>query len=134
MQVLEVRSKEDARQFLDVPKKIYRNDPFWVCPLDNEIASIFDPSDNILFKNGEAARWILIDERGTLIGRVAAFINRNKAFTGEVHAGGMGFFECIDNKDAAFLLFDTCKNWLAAKGVEAMDGPIAVTDSKYRSA
>jgi hypothetical protein len=36
----------------------------------------------------------------------------------------MGFFECIENKEAAFLLFDTCKNWLEKGGMEAMDGPI----------
>jgi hypothetical protein len=36
----------------------------------------------------------------------------------------MGFFECIENKEAAFLLFDQCKKWLQQKGMEAMDGPI----------
>jgi hypothetical protein len=36
----------------------------------------------------------------------------------------MGFFECIDNKEAAFLLFDTAKNWLQENGMQAMDGPI----------
>ena len=32
--------------------------------------------------------------------------------------------ECIDDKEAAFLLFDTAKNWLLENGMEAMDGPI----------
>jgi GNAT superfamily N-acetyltransferase len=36
----------------------------------------------------------------------------------------MGFFECIENKQAAFLLFDQCKDWLKQRGMEAMDGPI----------
>jgi len=36
----------------------------------------------------------------------------------------MGFFECINNLDAAFLLFDTAREWLREKGMEAMDGPI----------
>ena len=36
----------------------------------------------------------------------------------------MGFFECINDKKAAFLLFDTCKAWLEERGMEAMDGPI----------
>jgi hypothetical protein len=40
--------------------------------------------------------------------------------------GGMGFFECIDSKEAAFMLFDTGKAWLLAqnKGIEAVDAPI----------
>ena len=58
------------------------------------------------------------------IGRVAAFINQKTAFTFEQPTGGMGFFECIDSQQAAFMLFDTCKDWLQKQGMEAMDGPI----------
>jgi len=36
----------------------------------------------------------------------------------------MGFFECINNQDAANCLFDACKQWLSDKGMGAMDGPI----------
>jgi hypothetical protein len=64
------------------------------------------------------------DEQGNLTGRVAAFINKNKAFTFQQPTGGMGFFECIDDHEAAFLLFDTCRDWLKARGMQAMDGPI----------
>jgi hypothetical protein len=42
----------------------------------------------------------------------------------EQPTGGIGFFECIDNQNAANLLFDTAKEWLQTKGMEAMDGPI----------
>ena len=59
-----------------------------------------------------------------MIGRIAAFIDFNLADSYEQPTGGIGFFECIDDKDAAFLLFDTAKEWLKEKGMEAMDGPI----------
>ncbi|MCK7472197.1 MAG: hypothetical protein MZU95_16635 [Desulfomicrobium escambiense] len=36
----------------------------------------------------------------------------------------MGFFECIDDRQAASLLFDTAREWLKEKGMEAMDGPV----------
>jgi len=39
--------------------------------------------------------------------------------------GGLAFFECgIDDEKAAFLLFDTAKQWPAINGMCAMDGPI----------
>jgi GNAT superfamily N-acetyltransferase len=66
----------------------------------------------------------LQDSAGQTIGRVAAFINHETATKEDQPTGGMGFFECIEDESAAFLLFDTCKNWLASKGMEAMDGPI----------
>jgi len=124
MQLTEVSDKRRAKEFLDVARKIYRNDPNWVCPLDNDINAIFDPEQNTFFENGEAERWVLKDNDGELIGRVAAFINRNNAFNYDFPVGGMGFFECIDDKNAAFILFDRCKEWLQQRGMQAMDGPI----------
>jgi hypothetical protein len=124
MQIIEIKDKKTIREFLKVPKIIYKDDPVWVCPLDRETESIFNPKENSFFTHGEAARWILKDEKGNLTGRVAAFINKNKAFTFQQPTGGMGFFECIDDHEAAFLLFDTCRDWLKDKGMQAMDGPI----------
>jgi len=124
MQLIEVKSKKGAKRFLNVARKLYKGDPNWVCPLDNDIEAIFDPVRNSYFKHGEATRWILEDKNGKAIGRVAVFINYKKALDFEQPTGGMGFFECVNNKEAAFKLFDTCKQWLAARKMEAMDGPI----------
>jgi hypothetical protein len=103
---------------------IYEKDPVWASPFDNEIEAIFDPEINPYYKHGEAERWILEDENNKLTGRIAAFIDRNLAFSYEQPTGGMGFFECINDKTAAFILFDAAKEWLIAKGMEAMDGPV----------
>lgn len=124
MKLLEVDSPVTRKDFLKVPKILYRNDPNWVCPLDNDIEDIFTPGKNISFRQGEAARWILKDDHNHLIGRVAAFVHEERAREYEQPTGGMGFFECIDDRNAAFLLFDTAREWLAARGMEAMDGPI----------
>ncbi|MEI6050271.1 MAG: GNAT family N-acetyltransferase [Bacteroidota bacterium] len=124
MKIIRVTDRKTRKKFLDTAKIIYKNDKTWVCPFDNEIEAIFDPKKNSYYKHGEAERWILKDDNGNLIGRVAAFIDRNLAHTYEQPTGGMGFFECINDKLSAFLLFDTAKEWLKTRGMEAMDGPI----------
>lgn len=124
MNIVEVKSKRDKQDFLNIAKELYRNDSNWSCPLDVEINKIFNPHLNAYFKHGEAIRWNLRDSKGKLVGRIAAFINRDKAFTENQPTGGCGFFECINDEKAAFLLFDTAKEWLQTKGMEAMDGPI----------
>jgi len=124
MNIIEVVSKNHKQSFLDLARTLYKNDPNFACPLDGEINGIFDPKENSFFKHGEAIRWILSDDDGKVIGRIAAFINTNKAFSFDQPTGGCGFFECIDDKDAAYLLFDTAKVWLKERGMEAMDGPI----------
>ena len=124
MKIAEVNNARTRKAFHDTARIIYKNDDTWVCPLDREIESIFDPSGNVFFKHGEASRWLLYDQKNKLIGRVAAFIDRHTAFKQDQPTGGMGFFECINDKQAAFLLFDTACEWLTARGMEAMDGPV----------
>ncbi|MDZ7742035.1 MAG: GNAT family N-acetyltransferase [Bacteroidota bacterium] len=124
MKIIEVRGKEDARKFLDVVENVYENDENYIRPLDIEVENIFNPEANVFFTHGDATRWYLEDENGQLAGRAAAFINEKKAYNYKQATGGMGFFECVRNKDAAFLLFDQCKKWLESKGMKAMDGPI----------
>lgn len=125
MQLIEVTDKRLAREFLLLPLSIYKNDANWIRPLDKDIDLVFDKEKNKAFRHGEVIRWILRDENGQTIGRVAAFVNKRYKTKGdEVPVGGMGFFECINNQHAANLLFDACKNWLQSKGMGAMDGPI----------
>jgi hypothetical protein len=123
MEAVIVSTKKLIKEFLDFPKRLYRKDPFWVSPLDSVVEAVFDPSKNEFFKHGEAIRWIFKD-KGVVVGRTAAFINRKKAMKFQQPTGGMGFFECIEDKESAFFIFDTCHQWLKERGMEAMDGPI----------
>jgi hypothetical protein len=124
MKIIEVKTKHEKKEFLDFPKKLYNADPYWVCPLDSGIETVFDPSGNHAFKHGEAIRWILLDENNITIGRIAAFIDNVRSAANHQPTGGIGFFEVIENKDAAFTLFNTARDWHISRGMEAIDGPI----------
>jgi GNAT superfamily N-acetyltransferase len=124
METVRVTDRKTRRDFLNAPRIIYRDDDVWVCPLDKEIEAIFDPDANVYFTHGEAERWVLYDQRKRPAGRVAAFIDHNTATKNDQPTGGMGFFECINDQQKAFMLFDTAVNWLKDRGMEAMDGPI----------
>ena len=112
------------RIFLEFPVSLYASDPNWIRPLDQDIEVIFDPNKNFHLKKGEAIRWILFDENQNPIGRVAAFYENTEPDKSNLKMAGMGFFEVIDDKNAAIILFDACKHWLKEKGFEGMDGPI----------
>ncbi len=125
MQIIPVNDKATHQLFLSVPLIIYKNDQKWIRPLDKDVEEVFDAKKNKAFRFGKIQRWILKNEEGELIGRIAAFVNKkykNKGDEGE--AGGMGFFECINNQDAADLLFNNAKHWLLNEGMQTMDGPI----------
>lgn len=127
MQLIHVTDKDTIRQFLEVPAFIYKGDPKWIRPLDKDIEEVFGLEKNKLLrqKENQCERWILQDDSGRIIGRVAAFVNRQYRTIGDDQlTGGIGFFECINDQRAADFIFDHCKNWLQERGMGAMDGPI----------
>jgi hypothetical protein len=124
MKVVEVTNQQLEKEFLLLPVKLYQSEKNWIRPLDKDIRSVFNPKKNKTFQQGECIRWILVNNRET-IGRVAAFVNQKTATKGnDQSTGGIGFFDCIHDQKAAFMLFDQCKEWLQQRGMEAMDGPI----------
>ncbi len=125
MQITPVQTPADAALFIKVAVVIYKNDPVWIRPLDKDINDIFDPKKNKAFRFGTAQRWLLKNNDGLLIGRIAAFVNKKYANKGDdIPVGGIGFFECINDVQAATLLLDTAKEWLLQNNMQAMDGPI----------
>lgn len=121
--VVEVKDTKTARVFINLPKKLYRSDREWISFLDTDVEFVFNPRKNIYFRQGSCKRWLLLDERQRAIGRIAAFVNHSHN-NNTLPAGGVGFFECINDRRAAHDLFDTAKDWLQSHGLKAMDGPI----------
>ena len=117
----EVASRRAVREFLDLPKRLYRDEPHWICPLDqrHRESRFRRPETNELLRDGEADP---LDrpstERGT--GRGPA---SRRSTTGSwwplrniMPTGGCGFFESIDDQQVADMLFDAARDWLARSG------------------
>ena len=135
MKIIAVTDQRTEQQWMRLPWSIYANDPNWIPHLVQDVAKVFDPAKNKLLKpgsgpgqGGTAERWILVDDTNTTIGRIAAFINPKTAHFEKQPTGGMGFFECINDRKAADLLLDTARDRLKTQGMEAMDGPINLGD------
>jgi hypothetical protein len=125
MHLVEVTGPALEKAFLAVNVWINKDNPAYIQPLDKDIREVFDPAKNKAFRFGTARRWLLQNEQGVYVGRIAAFINKKYKSKGDDGpVGGVGFFDCINNQEAANLLFDTAKQWLQGEGMTAMDGPI----------
>ena len=124
MEIKKVDTPALANIFLEMPLMLYTNDKQYIRPLDDDIEAIFDVKKNALFRTGDCARWLLFDEQKRAIGRIAAFYDTASMRSYAQPTGGCGFFECIDQEEAAFLLFNQAKEWLTSRGLTAMDGPI----------
>jgi len=125
MQLIAVTDKNTHKRFLEVTDIIYKNDANYIPHIRQDVEKVFDLKKNKLFRlGGEVIRWIMVDHKNQLIGRVAAFVHPKTSKAGKYKIGGLGFFECINNQDAAFILFNRCKEWLMERGMQGMDGPV----------
>lgn len=126
--LVEVKDTFSRKEFLELPVRLYKSDPSYIRPLDKDVDQVFDPGRNKSFRHGELIRWILKDSNKETVGRVAAFYDEKTSLMHPQPTGGMGFFECVNDQEAANVLFDACRNWLAGNGMEAMDGPVNFGD------
>jgi hypothetical protein len=124
MQVIEVTDKRTVKQFHKVPRVIYKDDSNYIPHIEGDIEKKFNVKKNKFYDGTNAIRWILKDETGKLAGRIAAWVHPKYSKKYQQPTGSIGFFECIDDQNAANLLFDSAKAWLEEREMEAMDGPI----------
>ena len=122
MKIIVVDTELLSKAFKEMPLRIYKHDKNYIRPLNKDIDEVFDQRKNKFFRHGECERWLLQDENENYIGRLAVFVN--KKYPQDQPTGGIGFFECDNNQDAANYLFERAKEWLQARGMEAIDGPI----------
>ena len=124
MKIIEVKSKADWQLFHQVPHIVFKNDPNWIANLENDIEDIFTPAKNKTFLNGEAALFVLLNEKGIPQARIAAFIDHERNKSAEYPSGGFGFFQCVENETYAMAILETAEMYLADKGIKIIDGPI----------
>ena len=124
MNISTISSKNDIKEFHEIPYIIYKNNKNWIPHIKQEVETIFNPKKNKFHSHGEIERFILKNDNNDLIGRIAVFIDNRKLEQQPQPTGGLGFFECIDDQKAADILFNTSIKWLKERGMEAVDGPI----------
>ncbi|MEJ5266268.1 MAG: GNAT family N-acetyltransferase [Bacteroidales bacterium] len=119
MEIKEVNLAEN-QDFFEVALRIYKNDPNWVAPLEVEIKSLFDKNKNKLLQNGDYKAWVLY-KSNIPVGRIIAFWTEKKSKKRRPYEGGLSFFECINNQEAANLLFGTAIQWLKTQNMQVVD-------------
>ena len=125
MQLKEVASATDWNAFHEVAHYIYARDPHWIAPLRSDIENIFNPAKNKAFADGGQAKiWVLYNDQGKGIGRIAAFIDAKRNAQRQRKEGGIGFFECVNDEAAAHLLFNEAEAFLQRAGINLISAPV----------
>jgi hypothetical protein len=116
-----VASRHDIGVFIDVPWRIYVDDPMWVPPLRLERRFHFSRF-NPFFKHGEWQAWIAY-RNNQPVGRISAQIDQLHRQRYGPETGHFGLFECIDDVEVAAVLVHAAEEWLTARHTRHVTGP-----------
>ncbi len=123
LDIVRVDSKQDMAQFIDLPWAIYPRDSLWVPPLKRDVRRLLDTEKHPFWAFSEQA--LFLARRGsTIVGRIAGIIDNNHNRYHNEKASAWGFFECMEDRDAARGLFSAVEQWAADKGMELIRGPL----------
>lgn len=126
LSVMEVVTRRDVRQFIEIPDLVYGEDPHWIAPLRREVRKLLDRRRNPFFEHGEACYWLA--RRGdTPVGRISAQINRTHLETHGDRTGNFGFLEAVDDPAVFDALLGTAETWLSARGLARVLGPLSLS-------
>jgi GNAT superfamily N-acetyltransferase len=122
LRVRPIATPAERLAFIQFMWQVYRNDPNWVPYLISERQAFLDPQRNPTFAHLDVQLFVA-EQRGQIVGTIAAFINhRHNEFHNE-QVGFFGFFETINNYAVAEALLSTACEWVRAKGMTAIRGP-----------
>jgi len=112
-----------VNEFVRLPRRLYRDDPAWVMPLERDQREMLDPHRHPFYRHGSAAAWLAFRD-GNAVGRILVSDDpRYNEQQGE-NLGCFGMFECIDDVRVAHELFAAAAGWLANRGRTRIRGPV----------
>jgi hypothetical protein len=125
-----IDSKADRKRFVDLPFRLYANDPNWVPPLKGEALGLITPAKNGWFSHAKA-QLFLAERDGKVVGRISAHIDTLalEMDPGKGFGPGCGQFGLLDAEDGdiAKALIATAEGWLRDQGMTRVLGPISMS-------
>jgi hypothetical protein len=124
LEIVPVRSRRDLKEFIQLPYRLYRNDPHWIPPLWVERYETLHPKKNPFYGHAEV-KLFLARRKGSTVGRISAQIDREYEKFHKERVGHFGFFECENDPIVAQALLHAAEEFHRTHGVPRSLGPFS---------
>lgn len=125
--VVEVKTKKQQKQFLDFPLELYKDNDNFVPPLYGDEKKIFRP-DYIYYDTCEAVYFNAYDESGKMVGRISGILQKASNEKHGERRVRFNRFDAINDEDVAKALFCALEEWALDKGMDTICGPLGFSD------
>lgn len=127
LEIKELKTKGEIKKFINFAWDVYKNDNNWVPPLKGDLLKTLMGKDNPLFMNGPHTLFMAYQD-GKPVGRLCTGINETLNEKKNQRDGYICLFESINDKNAAYALFDAAASWLKERGINCIKGPVSPTN------
>lgn len=123
IQIVPVETELLQQQFLQLPRKLYCDNPFWISPSESSESELAGFSDHPFYLQAASRAFLAFDSKDP-VGRILAIDHQLYREWNQESVGYFGFFECIDDQSVATALFSAASQWLGERDVSTIRGPI----------
>jgi len=121
--IKEVSTNKEMKEFIKLPFKIYKNNPYWVPYIKKDELRSIDKNYNPAFDTCDAKFWIALKDN-KCVGRIGAIINYLYNEKVNEKIGRISRAEFIDDNEVSDKLFEIAEKWLKEKGMTKVLGPL----------
>ena len=127
IEVLEVKTNKQKRQFVDFPTKLYKDNDFYVHPLRGDELALFEPEKNVSYDECEIIFYLAYKDK-KVVGRICGIIQ--KVYNEKTNSKRVRFtrFDCIEDFEVAKALLKKIEKWAISKGMDTVHGPLGFND------
>ncbi len=122
-EIIWIKTKQELMEFISFAWQVYKEDPNWVPPLISMMKEMFDPQKTPFWEHAEFQNFVAKRD-GKVVGRITALVSGNHNEVHQEQMGFFGFFEVLEDYEAAEALLDAASEWLQARGMTAIRGPV----------
>mgnify|MGYP000660480927 CR=1 FL=1 len=120
--VIDTRNPKDRKKFIEFPYQIYRGNQQWTPALLRDMNLVMDRKRHPYYQHSDA-QFLIAESEGSVIGRIAVLHNRNYCQFRQEMTGFFYYFDCIEDRQAASMLFDAAIQWAKARNLNRLIGP-----------
>jgi len=120
-------SKEDYKDFVMFPSKLYKNSKYWVSPIINEELEMMDKEKNPVFKNAEAEYYLAI-KNNMIVGRIAAIVNWVEVKEQGKNKVRFGWYDVIDDLEVSKKLLESVIEFGNKRDLSFIEGPVGFSN------
>ena len=126
VELREVKTKKDIKDFIEFPLKLYKKCPYFVPPLYSDEKEMFK-KDYFYYDQCKAIYYNAYKD-GKMVGRIQGILQMAANEKWGQKRVRFSRFDSIDDEEVAFALFDKVTEWAKSFGMTEVVGPLGFSD------